>query len=291
MCGSSEVTSPDTSAATAEQQRQFDASNQLAQEQLAQQNAQFQAQQKAASDQQKAQLAASQTAAQQQQAAQAAALAQQQSQFAGVQALQQQEDDAKTAAAQKDATDQQAYATGRQNLASQYTKQVNDQYAGFDDDYFNQFAQKLVDTYAPQVAQSYGDAQQSTKASFNDAGTLDSSGAAKSFATLAAQDTSANASLASSAQDQAQTLKSNVNAQKSSTLGALMGSLATANSLPAGGDPTQALQSLNSNLGATYSAAGTPTFNTTSSYTPPAFSVATPPRRTAQVNTYATGLG
>lgn len=289
MCGSSKTTTPDTSGAQAEQQRQYDASNALSQQQLDQQNAQFQKQFDAANSQYAAQLQAAQDEANRQAAQSKDALTQQQAQFESVQALTRQEDEAKTAAAQLDATNQRNYATGREHLADQYTGQINAQYAGFDDPYYKAFAQKLVDTYAPQVAQGYSDAARSTKATFNDAGTLDSSGAARSFAQLAAQKTTANAQLDSSAMDQANVLKGNINQQRGNALGALMGSLSTADPLPAGGDPTQALGGLSSRLSTTMSAIGTPQANYAPNYTPPSFSVATPKAR-GYYNSYASGL-
>ena len=290
MCSSS-TSSPDTSAAAAEQQREYDASNALAQQQLQQQQTQFDQQYSASQAQNAAELKAAQDEATRQQTQSQGALAQQQEQFAAVQAQTQQEDAAKTAAAQLDATNQQTYATGRQQLADEYTGAVNQAYSGFDDPYYQAFAQQLVNTYAPTIAQSYSDAQRGTKAAFNDAGTLDSTGAARSFAQLAAQNTTANDDLSSSATNQANDLKANINQQKGQTLSALMGSLSTANPLPAGGDPTQALSSLNSTLNTTLQAQGAPQPNVAPTFIPPSFSVATPKAVNSIYSTsYTSGL-
>lgn len=152
----------------------------------------------------------------------------------------------------KRAEESRTYATGRQELVDNARGAIDSAYAGFDDDYFNKFAQEFVDYYKPKAVKAYEGERRDTTFAYGDAGNIRSSAAARSFGDLKEQLTENEGKIANSATDEANSFRNDIEAQKSSALNTLFSSGAVgAADLPDGvTDVNGALGGIGSQLGA-----------------------------------------
>jgi hypothetical protein len=235
-------------ASDAQAQARLDQVQALANQQRADDNARFQAQQ----EQSKAE-------AQRQYDAMQAQIESQRQQQEQANAQAESERQAVAAQAQARADASRAYATGRQGLISQANTDVSDAYKGFDQGYFNQFAQGFVDAFKPQLDQNYALEQKARTYGFTDRGTLHGSDAATSFGDLLRGKVTKEGDIANAAQTQAGQFQDDIQTQKSNALNLVnsAGGVGAPN-LPDGTtDASGALTSVGSQLGALTAAART----------------------------------
>lgn len=161
------------------------------------------------------------------------------------------EKDAEKAAAAQRAADSRAYVTGRQNLIDQSKAKIDEAYSGFNDTYFQKFAQDFVDTYRPQANRGYREATDKATFAYADSGNMRSSAAAKSFGDLARQKEVNAGKIANGALDASQTFQNDILGQKSDATSLLYSSGAVgADNLPDGvSDVNDMLRGIGSQLG------------------------------------------
>lgn len=87
-------------------------------------------------------------------------------------------------AARERAANMQAYATGRTERVNTLTGDINSAFAGFDDAYFDKFAQDYLGYYTPQVTQQYDDAVKQLTFKYANQGGINSSAAAQELGRL-----------------------------------------------------------------------------------------------------------
>jgi hypothetical protein len=144
------------------------------------------------------------------------------------------------------------YAAGRQALVDKSTADIEGAYAGFNDQYFGDFAKSFTDYYAPQIQRDYEGKTKTEAYQRADRGTLRSTEAARSFGDLLREKTTNEATVARQGQDQANALRDSILGQKRDALSTLFatGGVGAA-SLPDGvTDVNSALGGLGAQLGA-----------------------------------------
>lgn len=155
----------------------------------------------------------------------------------------QQEEQRRVAQAQRD------YSTGRQNLINDNYGRIDQAYAGFDDAYFNKFAQDFTDYFKPQLEREYRGERRDTKYAYADAGTLKSSMAAGAFGELQRKKAVGEGEIASNAQDQVLSLRAGLDQQKSAAKNQILSAATAANpALFNSGDVSASLSGLGSQL-------------------------------------------
>lgn len=159
---------------------------------------------------------------------------------------------AEIAAAEKRAADSRAYVTGRNELIDKSKADIDAAYAGFDDTYFQKFAQDFVSTYRPEANRAYKDATDKATFAFADSGNLRSSATAKAFGDLARQDQQNRGKIANGAIDASQSFRNDIDSQKSDALSLMFSSGAVGSDiLPDGvSDVSGMLSGIGSQLGA-----------------------------------------
>jgi murein L,D-transpeptidase YcbB/YkuD len=217
MC-TNKTSSPDTSAQEAEAARQRQGEQALAEERLRQERELYEQQRADAERRYQEQLALQNAENQRQRDIVMAEIARREAAERAAEAQRQAEREAQTTAAAERAAQARAYADQRNTFISDATSQVNQAYAGFDDAYFNKFAQDFADYYKPRVRREFGAANNQTTYGFSDAGTLRSSMAAQSFGDLARERAEKEAGIAGEAQDRAQGFRSDIEAQRGEAL-------------------------------------------------------------------------
>jgi hypothetical protein len=224
MC-KSKVRQPDISAQQAEAARQREEELRLAEERRQQDLARWEQQRAADQARADAQIAAL-TKLQQDQ--QAAALAAQQQQQAAMEAMaaqaaadrdaerqrQAQERAQQEARAQQRAAAQRQYADGRSAAIGNAQDQINAAFGGFNDDFFNRFAEDFRSYYTPQLSRSFDDATKRVTFGLARTGNLDSSAAADAYGRLAEQRAGAEADIAAGARDTANRFRSDIDNQR-----------------------------------------------------------------------------
>lgn len=217
MC-TNRTSSPDTSAQEAEAARQRQAEQALAEERLRQERELYEQQRADAERRYQEQLALQNAENQRQRDIILAEIARREESERAAEAQRQAERQATAASAAERAAQARAYAEERNRFIEDSTAQVNQAYAGFDDTYFNKFAQDFADYYKPRVKREYGAARDQTTYGFSDAGTLRSSMAAQSYGDLARARAEKEAGVAGEAQDRAQGFRSDIEAQRGEAL-------------------------------------------------------------------------
>jgi hypothetical protein len=169
----------------------------------------------------------------------------------GAAAQQQAERDAERAQTAERARQAREFATQRQTKMDEAKAGVDSAYAGFDDTYFQKFAQDFTSHYAPQIQREYADQRGQTTNSFADAGTLRSSMSADAFGDLTRGRGEKEAQVASAAQDRAQAFEDDILGQKNDALTAINSAGSAASPLLPDGsfDVASSLGGLNSQLG------------------------------------------
>ena len=209
MCSPSQ---PDTSAQQAEAQRQAAVQEQQYQTQLKAQQDEWDKERADAETRYQTQLKAQQDEitreqqAQQKAADDAEALRQQQ--------IQQQED---TNRRSRD------YAAGRDQAISGAVDQINQAYGGFNDAYYQDFAQKFLDANRGDADTQYTRGTRTMKYKLADARNLNSSAAADAFGELDQDHLSAVAKIAATGSDKANALKQQIDSQKSAAINSIYG--------------------------------------------------------------------
>lgn len=112
---------------------------------------------------------------------------------------------------------------------------VNNAYAGYDDGFYKNYAQKILDSQLPALQDKYQELGRTTKAGLADAGNLRGSAAARIVARLMASQTSDQAGLANAASNSAQTLRSSIDAQRQAALAQAMAAAGVQQNTPVGG--------------------------------------------------------
>lgn len=217
MC-TNKSSSPDTSAQEAEAARQRQLEQQLAEDRLRQERELYEQQRADAERRYQEQLALQNAENQRQRDLIQAEINRREEAERAAEAQRQAERQATAASAAERAAQARAYAEERNRFIEDSTAQVNQAYAGFDDTYFNKFAQEFVDYYKPQVRREYGAASNQATYGFSDAGTLRSSMAAEAFGDLARARTEKEAGVAGEAQDRAQGFRDDITTQKNDAL-------------------------------------------------------------------------
>jgi hypothetical protein len=156
-----------------------------------------------------------------------------------------------TARAEAKAAAARQYAEGRNALIEKSRTAINDAYSGFDDNYFNGFANDFVNYYKPKLATEADNANRTATFSYANTGGLRSSAAARSFGDLTRQKAEKEGQVANAGIDAAGEFRNDLDTQKSDALSLLFSSGAVgADSLPDGGDAGAALAGIGSQLGA-----------------------------------------
>lgn len=128
-----------------------------------------------------------------------------------------------------------AYVTGRQELMDKYRSDVADAYAGFDDGFYQKFAQSFVDTYKPELARGYAKSKADTTYAFAKSGALRGSAANQSFADLLGERNKKEGAVVNAGLDNASSFRNDIDAQKNDALGLMYSSGAVgAEDLPDG---------------------------------------------------------
>lgn len=145
-----------------------------------------------------------------------------------------------------------AYTEGRQKLMGEAVDNINTAYSGFNDAYFDQFAQDFVAAYAPKIQMEYDEAARDRTFSYADTGNLRSSAAARSFGDLSRGKAEKETALADESRNQANSFRDAVDGQKSDAISAIFASGAVGSeNLPDGvTDVGGALAGIGENLGA-----------------------------------------
>lgn len=150
---------------------------------------------------------------------------------------QQQDAAAATAKATADKANQDAatkaanattYSTGAQKSLADATNTINSTYSKYDDNYYNNFASQFMQYYEPQINDQFTKANNSTTYALNDAGNLNSSGAAYTFGQIAQQKANTEASVASQALASRDALKNQVTEQQKAALNSATTAVSTA---------------------------------------------------------------
>jgi hypothetical protein len=115
------------------------------------------------------------------------------------------------------------YASGRDTAISGAVDQINQGYAGFNDAYYQDFAQKFLDANRGDVDTSYERGTRTMKYKLADARNLNSSAAADAFGELDKDHLSGVAKVANTASDKANALKQQINAQRSAAINSVYG--------------------------------------------------------------------
>lgn len=203
---------PDTSAQQAEAQREAAIQEQYYQQQLAQQQDEWTRERADAEQRYQQQLQMQQAeidrqaAIQKKSADDAEALRQQQIQQA-----------ADTARRARD------FASQRDTAVSSAADEVNKAYGGFDDAYYQNFAQQFLAANRGDVDTNYQRGQRAMTYKLADARNLNSSAAADAFGELGQDYQSGLAKVTNQASDKADALKAQISGQKSSALNAIYG--------------------------------------------------------------------
>jgi hypothetical protein len=143
-------------------------------------------------------------------------------------ARQDQERRAAEAATAKKASDLARYNTERQGLVDKARGGIESAFAGYNDGYYNNYAGDYVASMVPRLDEQFADARKATKYSFADRGNLDSMAAGQRFGRLETERTRAAADIGQQAQSAANSLRSNVEAQRAKLLDSVFGALGAA---------------------------------------------------------------
>ena len=216
MC--SKTSSPDTSAQEAEAARQRQLEQQFAEERLRQEREIYEQQRADAERRYQEQLALQNAENERQRQMIMEEIARREERERLLEAERQAERQAKADEAAQRAQAARAYAEERNRFIDEATTGINQAYSGFDDPFFDKFAQDIVNYYKPQVRREFGAARDQTTYGFSDAGTLRSSMAAEAFGDLARERANKEARVSGEAQDRAQGFRDDINAQKNDAL-------------------------------------------------------------------------
>jgi hypothetical protein len=203
---------PDTSYQQAEAAREQAAQDQLAQQQLAQQQQQWETER-----------ADSEARYQQQLDAQNAEIARQ--------AQLQKDTEAQSEQLRQQQIDQQnavnararSYTDARDQAIAQGQQQINQAYGGYDDAYFQNFANQFLAANSGDTQRQFDDTQRSMKYKLADARNLNSSAAADAFGEISTDRNSAITKIAAAGSDAANNLRTQLNTQKQDALNTLYG--------------------------------------------------------------------
>lgn len=220
---------PDTSAQEAENARQAELERQRAEEER-QREIEYQNRLRAEQEQRLAQERAAQQAEaqrqfqalQQQLQAQAAAQARaaQQAELARQREAERQRQEQARIEAEKAAAAERAqqYSQGRTSRIEDTRKAINEQFAGFDDSFFNQLAQDYVNFYEPQLQEQFREANDQTRFQLSRQGLSNSSEAAEAFVKLNNQLKLSRANVANQARDVADNFRSTIDQRRNNLL-------------------------------------------------------------------------
>lgn len=219
MCGGGKPKAPDTSAQDAEAARQRKVEEERYNQQRVDEMSRYEQQQSAQLHEARRQEAA--TAAQQERSLQQERELAETSQN---ESRRQAEAAASERAAQEEAArvragNMQAYSTGRSQRIDQVTGDINNAYAGFDDNYFNNFAKDFTNYYKPQLNEQYGDARKKIAYNFDNKGGLNSSAAIEAFGKLDEERGRQENKLANDAIDNSTSFRSSIDESRRTLLG------------------------------------------------------------------------
>jgi hypothetical protein len=115
---------------------------------------------------------------------------------------------------QQQAADTRAKEAARQSRLDTGINAIKNAFSGFGDDYYNKYKKGVVDYYAPQVAEQYGDAKDQLTYGLARAGTLKSSVATDEQAKLDEQNKLNNADIQNKADTNAANIRGRVETEK-----------------------------------------------------------------------------
>lgn len=250
MC-TSKTSSPNISPQEAEAARQRDVENARAEERLRIEQASAQQQRADQERRYQEQLAQQRAESERQYGVVQAELERRAQMEQRAAAEAQAERDAERAQAELRARQAREFATERQTKMDTANAELDTAYAGFNDEYFNKFAQDFTSFYAPQIQREFKDQSAKTTNSYADAGTSRSSMAAAAFGDLDRGRTEKEANVSSAAIDRAQAFEDDIIGQKNEARAAIGAAGAAASPiLPDGSfDVASALGGLNGQLG------------------------------------------
>lgn len=209
---------PDTSGQEAEARRQRELEQQRYEQQLAEQQriaAEQRAMEEARAAEQRRQyeeqLAAQQAAADRQFQQQQQALAAQQA-AAEAERMQREQEAAARAAAMEQ------YTQGRTQRINDFRTSINDAYAGFDDAYYDQFANDFIGYYKPRLEDEFKDAQEQLTFRYANQGGLNSSAAARDLRDLLENKRRQEQEIATRARNAASDFRGDIDSQRKSLL-------------------------------------------------------------------------
>lgn len=123
--------------------------------------------------------------------------------------------------AQQDAATARAEEEARQARITAGTAQIDDTFGGFDDGFFNGYRDSILNFSQPQLDRQFGDARDELTFSLARAGTLNSSVAGQKQAELTSAYDTSMADLLANAQNQTNSLRGQVENERSSLLSLL----------------------------------------------------------------------
>lgn len=218
---SKKVSTPDTSRQEEEARRQRELEEARWREQMEAEQRRWEADRADAERRYQEQLAQQLGEAERQRQAQEAEIARQIAAEQRAEALRQQEREETLAQQQQRAQQSREYSEGRQALITKAESDINAAYAGFDDDFFNTFAQQFTAQHMPELERQAADKSRATTMAAARKGNLKSSASARQFGELAQEKSAAQAQLAGQGADAAQQFRSNIDGQRRDALSAI----------------------------------------------------------------------
>lgn len=234
MCRSSRPRTADTSVQDAEAARQREALVQQAELDRQLQQQLFAEQLAAEQSRHTELLTAQQQEADRRYAAEQAAAEQFRQQNAAILAAQEEERAQTQRLAEERAQRATTYATERGARVEGARNDINSAYAGFDDNYFNNFRDEYIAANKPQLDRSYARTVRDSRLSLADNGNLNSTAAAMFFGDLARTKAQKESELAASADASARGFRNAIDTQRLDDLSALTSSSFASQELPDG---------------------------------------------------------
>jgi hypothetical protein len=252
MClNKKKVSTPDTSVQEAEAARQRAIEEQRARERAAAEQGRYDQQRADDERRYQAQLQAQQAEAERQRQMMQAEIERQTAEQRRIEALRESERQQIVRQQQERAEQTRQYTTGRQVLIEQAESDINAAYSGFDDGYFQDFAQSFVQQHAPELARQVQAKARGTTMDAARRGAVNSSATARQFGDLNREKVKAETQLAGEGQNAAQGFRTAIDGQKRDALTSIWSAGAVgAENLPDGvNDANAALGGIGAQLG------------------------------------------